>query len=208
MTAAINMPMIDNSLSCGMCAIVKYKDKKETVLLDNLCPECKYGDLDLSNQAWEKLTGNKNYGREKITWDFANCDKFIKPEKNGVVLTPHHINYWWLSITPSNFKCGINNMFIMFKDKGSWIEMERKNSNMNGLYFIYHAHVQGEFKFKVLSKFDEEIETDWYSEIKEEWTLGKQFKCEQAVDCGDFSTYINTEPTPSLRGSNGLNCTN
>ncbi len=192
MTAAINMPMIDNSLSCGLCANVKYKDKIETVLIDNLCPECKFGDLDLSNQAWQKIVGNSNYGREKATWEFVECDKFIKntsEDNGGLILRPHHINYWWLSITPSNMKCGISNMFISLKeiDNGAWKEMERNNNAMNGLYFIYHNNVRGEFKFKIVSKFGEEIETDSYTEIKETFFIKKQFACKETEDCGEFS---------------------
>lgn len=212
MTAAINIHMIDNSLSCGLCANVKYKEKIETVLVDNMCPECKFGDLDLSNQAWKKLTGNSNYGREKITWEFVSCDKFIKKENSeqgGLVLKPHHINYWWLAMTPSNMKCGVSNMFISFKGKSDWIQMERNNNAMNGLYFIYHNHIQGEFKFKVLSKYGEEIETDWYKEIKEVFYIGKQFKCEEMEDCGEYSNQspatneLYNNPPGSLRGSCG-----
>jgi hypothetical protein len=216
MTAAINMPMIDNSLTCGMCATIKYKDKKETVIIDNLCPECKYGDLDLSNQAWQKITGNSNYGREKMTWEFSNCDNFLRLEEKGLILKPHHINYWWLSITPSNMKCGINNMFIKIKNnnkESDWVQMKRNNNIMNGLYFIYHNHVNGEFRFKILSKFDEVMETEWYSEIKEIFYIKKQFECKEAHDCGDYSLANNVQlvenievktQSPSLRG---LNCT-
>ena len=48
LTAAINQPQIDHSRSCGLCAAVSYNGKTTMILIDNLCSECKSGDLDLS----------------------------------------------------------------------------------------------------------------------------------------------------------------
>lgn len=211
MTAAINAPMMDNSLSCGLCASVKYKEKTVNVLLDNLCPECKFGDLDLSNEAWKELTGNNNYGREKATWEFVDCGNFLVQEnaEKGLILKPHHINYWWLSVTPSNMKCGINSMSILFKsDESKWMDMERNNNLMNGLYFIYHNHIVGDFKFKVVSKFGEEMITDWYSEIKDIFYVKKQFKCEEEEECEAYSVFeMDTpSPTPAFTPARPTNC--
>ena len=180
MTAAINGKQIDNSLSCGLCAAVTYNNKTEIVLIDNMCPECKHGDLDLSQQAWEKLTGNRNFGREKASWEFVTCDRFLKDEKN-IILRPYSINYWWLSINPSNLLCGMEKMFISFKDE-NWIEMERKNEKMNGLYFIYHNQVIPPFKFKLINLYGEEIITENYNEIQQIFNIGKQFSC-SSEDC-------------------------
>jgi len=186
MTAAINNDMIDNSITCGMCAAVTYGDKSTVVLLDNLCPECKHGDLDLSHEAWNYLTNNKNYGREKAKWSFIDCDKFIIKDgepSGGIILKPHHINYWWLAITPSNMKCGVSSIDISFEGK-EWISMERDNGKMNGLYFIFHSQVVGSFRFKLTSRLGEELITDTYNSIDEIYYTKKQFKCDAEVDCG------------------------
>lgn len=184
LTGAINIEQIDNSLTCGLCAMVEYKDKKEVILIDNLCPECKKGDIDLSHQAWKKIVGDENYSRYKAKWSFVDCEKFIMKDK-GIILKPYSINYWWLSITPSNMKCGVSNMEIKFKhSEDKWITMERDNNKMNGLYFIYHAEVKPPFKFKLTSRIGDVVETDWYNEIGDVWDLGVQFDCNSEEECG------------------------
>lgn len=182
LTGAINGEQIDNSLTCGMCALVEYKDKKEVILLDNICPECKKGDIDLSHEAWKKLVGDDNYSRYKAKWSFVDCDKFSFKEK-GIILQPHHINYWWLAITPSNMKCGVETIQIMFKN-GNWISMDRDNNKMNGLYFIYHAEIKPPFKFKLISRIGDELETEWYDKIENLGDIKKQFACDKEIDCG------------------------
>ena len=67
---------------------------------------------------------------------------------------------------------------------------------MNGLYFIYHNHVVGDFKFKVVSKFGEEMITDWYSEIKDIYYIKKQFKCEEEQECGAYSNVLSNKAEP------------
>jgi expansin (peptidoglycan-binding protein) len=190
MTAALNAPMMNESLSCGLCAAVSYEGKNHAVLIDNICPECRYGDLDLSNQAWQAIVGNSNYGRMQATWEFIECDQFLLPDKQ-IVLKPHHINYWWLSVVPSGMKCGVSEMYISFGD--NWIGMKRSNELMNGLYFIYHEHITGKFKFKLVSALGDEIETDWYDQILETFETKKQFEC--ITDC---SVTIANTPVPSV----------
>ncbi len=190
LTGAINMEQVDNSLTCGMCAMVEYKDKREIILLDNLCPECKKGDIDLSHQAWKKIVGDENYSRYKAKWSFVDCDKFVHKDK-GIILKPYSVNYWWLAITPSNMKCGVSNMEIKFNHSpDKWITMERDNNKMNGLYFIYHSEVKPPFKFKITSRIGDVLETEWYNEIKDVWDLKKQFNCDKEINCGFDSPSI------------------
>lgn len=183
LTGAINSEQIDNSLSCGICALVEYKDKKEIILLDNLCPECKKGDIDLSHEAWKKIVGDDKYSRYKAKWSFVDCESFIFKDK-GIILQPHHINYWWLAITPSNMKCGVESMQIMFKKDEKWVSMDRDNNKMNGLYFIFHAEIKTPFKFKLTSRLGDIVETEWYDKIENIWNTNLQFKCDKEVECG------------------------
>ncbi len=180
MTVAINQPQIDNSLTCGLCAVVSYKSKSTIVLIDNVCPECKFGDLDLSQQAWQAIVGGSNYGREKATWEFVDCESFLL-QGGGIQLRPHHINYWWLAISPSSMRCGVSSMEI--KQGSNWVTMQRDNSQMNGLWFIHHAQVQIPFRFRLHSALGDVVETDDYNEIKDVWNIGKQFSCSLEQSC-------------------------
>lgn len=185
LTAAMNIAQIDNSASCGLCVSVDYGGKKTPVLIDNLCPECKFGDLDLSHEAWQVIVGNSDYSRLKASWEFIDCSAFITGNANGnVIITSYDINPWWLALTPSNFKCGVSEMYIMF-ESGDWIPLSI-GSNMNGLYFIYHNPanpVNGKFKFRLVSRLGDSLETDWYSEIKKIFETGMQFECGSLSDC-------------------------
>lgn len=195
LTTAINQPQVDNSLACGLCAIVSYNHKSTIVLIDNVCPECKHGDLDLSQQSWQTIVGGTNYGREKASWEFVDCDQFLLPTKN-IQLRPHHVNYWWLAISPSSMRCGVSAMEI--KQGGDWVSMQRDNSQMNGLWFIHHTQIQLPFRFRLHSSLGDVIETEDYNEIKEVWDIGKQFECAEEQDCGtDQSSVQKPAPVPT-----------
>jgi hypothetical protein len=73
-TVAINQDQWENGGACGKCVIVQSSSEglgmtpivesfKATI--DNLCPECHHGDIDIG------LNGD---GRWKINWDFVPCN--------------------------------------------------------------------------------------------------------------------------------------
>ncbi len=77
LTVAINGPMWDNSQNCGKCIKLTgtgYGIGTTPVFgpiyatVDNVCPECSYGDIDLG------LNGD---GRWKMNWDFVDCGKLL-----------------------------------------------------------------------------------------------------------------------------------
>jgi hypothetical protein len=74
MTVALNSAQYEGGKNCGRC--VRLKGTGEGgganriegpmyAVIDNLCPECKYGDLDL---------GVGGDGRWGIEWDFVDCE--------------------------------------------------------------------------------------------------------------------------------------
>ncbi|OLY81921.1 Papain inhibitor [Smittium mucronatum] len=83
MVAAINgfqygtEPNPNNAAVCKKCALVNYKnpageDKSVKVSIQDKCPPCKFGDLDLSTEAF-KVLSPLDVGRIKITWKFVDC---------------------------------------------------------------------------------------------------------------------------------------
>lgn len=72
-TVAINRPQYENGLVCGKCVLITPKGtgigttpitKSIFATIDNECPECHFGDIDIG------LPGD---GRWEITWDFVPC---------------------------------------------------------------------------------------------------------------------------------------
>ncbi|KAJ1951186.1 hypothetical protein FBU59_000315 [Linderina macrospora] len=74
--AALNKPQYGNvdkkSPECGKCALVKGPLGQVKVQIVDACPECKFGSLDLSPTAFEKIAKKKD-GRVKITWTYTSC---------------------------------------------------------------------------------------------------------------------------------------
>jgi hypothetical protein len=72
-TVAINKPQYADGQACGKCVLISGKGvgSGQTPIIgpmlatiDNECPECAFGDIDLG------LGGD---GRWKISWDFVEC---------------------------------------------------------------------------------------------------------------------------------------
>ena len=72
-TVAINPYQYENGAACGKCILVQPSStglgmtpilEPIFATIDNLCPECKHGDVDLG------LGGD---GRWQSSWEFVNC---------------------------------------------------------------------------------------------------------------------------------------
>ena len=190
---AINSKQYNNSLSCGQCINIQYNNhNKQTTsintIVTDICPECKFGDLDLFTETYKTLI-NEDPGRTPITWSFIECPENIV--SNNLQLRIDEINYYWLSIQPENFKCGISNIFIF--QHNQWIEMNRDDSKMVGLFFIYNKKIEIPFKFKIINIYFEEIITDLYYEIKNLFILNNQFLCNKKQKLTEISVYHNSE---------------
>lgn len=204
---ALNAQQWNNSLDCGRCVSILYKDSPPvTAMVTNFCPECKSGDLDLHADLYSALI-KQSPGREKIKWDFVNCPNSMIEE--NIKLKVHSINYYWLAITPVSMKCGIAKMEISFDSE--WIEMDRnddstnKKNKMNGLYFIYHNFVKSPFQLRLTSMAGDIIITPKYDKIENVLITNQQFKCDGQIepDCSlpmatEQSTTQPPTPTPKV----------
>lgn len=71
--AALNAPDWASAAWCGACADVTGPSGHVVVRIVDQCPECKTGDLDLSPQAFAKISPI-SAGRVAITWKPVACD--------------------------------------------------------------------------------------------------------------------------------------
>jgi expansin (peptidoglycan-binding protein) len=71
LVAALNASQYSKA-NCGRCAEVKGPLGSVTVKIQDKCPGCAYGDLDLSQTAFTKIAKVAD-GRVKITWSFVAC---------------------------------------------------------------------------------------------------------------------------------------
>jgi len=136
MYAALNSKQYINDLGCGMCAVVvsteaPYKPIRVRVI--DKCPECKHGDLDLSDKAYKALT-NKDPGRKKITWALIPCDvdiagypALVKPGSDVKFQFKSGSSASWTEIKVYNTRYPVSKLEVKVKDK--YVRLTRRNYN-------------------------------------------------------------------------------
>ena len=76
------------------------------------CPSCPIiGDIDLSNQAWDDVTGNEGPSRYEGSWEFVECPQNFLAGDTKLYIKGGS-SMWWFAIQPVNFKHAIFNMQI------------------------------------------------------------------------------------------------
>ncbi|OUM64896.1 carbohydrate-binding module family 63 protein [Piromyces sp. E2] len=164
MYAAINSKQYKDDLGCGACAVVisteePYKPIRIRVI--DKCPECKHGDLDLSDKAYRALV-NKDPGRKKITWALIPCDveiagypPLIKPGENIKFSFKSGSSKDWTEIKVYDTRYPVAKFAV--KVDGKYIQMARRNYN----YWHREGHPalgEGPFDFRVELADDSIIE--------------------------------------------------
>lgn len=106
MFAAMNIKQWEGGAVCGRCIKAKCvdpkcetKDKEVVVQILDLCPECKYGDVDFSYPAYSSVTGCWP-DRLKVEWEWTSC----APDISGTIkYSPKPgSNYFWQAFFLSN----------------------------------------------------------------------------------------------------------
>ncbi|KAG9416820.1 hypothetical protein AC1031_001210 [Aphanomyces cochlioides] len=110
---AMNDPQYNQGLNCGRCVQVKCVDprctsnKVMTAQVTDRCPECSYGDLDMTLPLFSELTGFVT-DKYKIEWQFVDCDV-----SGGIqVCAKEGSSKFWLYVQPMNTVTGVKSMSI------------------------------------------------------------------------------------------------
>ncbi|TDH74386.1 uncharacterized protein CCR75_005084 [Bremia lactucae] len=111
--AALNAAQWNETMNCGRCAQVSCTDPScsgmpsEIVYILDQCPGCAYGDLDLSPEMFESITG-QSYTKLSIEWNFVEC-----PVSNNVqYCLKTGSSEFWVAVQPANFISGVQSMTI------------------------------------------------------------------------------------------------
>jgi len=145
MVTAMNAEEYDNAAYCGAYLQVAGPKGSITVRVVDLCPECKVGHLDLSQQAFAQIA-DLYLGSVEITW------KLVSPELNGPIA--YHFkdgsNQWWTAVQIRNHRNPIAK-FEYLNAVGQWVTVPRTSYN----YFVQTNPGMGigPYTFRV---------TDWY----------------------------------------------
>lgn len=91
-------------------------------MVTDSCPECHAGDLDLSNGAWDKITGNAGPSRFKATWKYVECPQSFMMKEDFEFFIKEGSSRWWFAVMPLNHRTKMKSVEV--KKNGSWEKME------------------------------------------------------------------------------------
>lgn len=162
MVAAMNQTDYANSRMCGAFVEVSGPKGTETVRIVDRCPECKPGDIDLSEQAFERIA-NKIDGRVPIRW------RIVSPEMDGPIAYrfKEGSSQYWTAVQVRNHRNPIAKLEYRASD-GSFKEVARKEYN----YFVVEQGMgPGPYTFRITDIYghtltDENIMLKVAEEIK------------------------------------------
>jgi expansin len=147
MVAAMNAAEYNNASYCGAYVHVIGSQGEVTVRIVDLCPECKAGHLDLSQEAFAQID-ELPLGRVNITW------QLVSPEISGPIA--YHFkdgsNQWWTAVQVRNHRNPIAK--LEYLTDGVWVNVPRTSYN----YFVQTnpGMGTGPYTFRV---------TDWYGNV-------------------------------------------
>eukprot|EP00727_Mastigamoeba_balamuthi_P007008 m51a1_g2928 hypothetical protein (250) ;mRNA; r:565888-566910 len=127
LVAALNNPQWAGSAWCGMCVQITGPKGTVVVKIVDKCPECKSGDLDLSEAAFVRLT-EKSVGRQVVTWHTVQCatsGSLQYKVKEGA-------NTNWVALQVRNSPVAVSKLEIKPSGATEWTNMQRMDYN----YFL------------------------------------------------------------------------
>jgi expansin (peptidoglycan-binding protein) len=126
MIGAMNNTDYDESYSCGACVEVTGPSGTIDIRITDQCPECKPGDIDLSDTAFAKIAAPER-GRVSISWRLIPCPvtgPIVYHFKNGS-------NPWWTAVQIRNHRYPL--LRFVYKTSGTeFSDVSRTDYN----YFV------------------------------------------------------------------------
>ncbi len=149
LTGAMNELQYDGSMTCGACVEVTGNKGSLVIRIEDRCPECQYGDIDLSEEAFPYIDDKIN-GRVPISWKFVPC-----PVQGAIKLYfKEGSSQWWTAVQVRNHKYPITR--LEYKVDGQWVIVPRLMYN----YFVveYPGMGPGPYDFRITDMYGHVIE--------------------------------------------------
>ncbi len=124
--AAMNHSDYAGSRPCGTYVHVRRRDdpqREVTVLIDNHCPECSPGDIDLSPAAFDRIAG-RSEGRVDVEWNYVPG-----PTKGPLRYRwKENSNRWWFQILVLDHQYAVSKVEVQ-SSCTDWIPLMRRDHN-------------------------------------------------------------------------------
>jgi len=148
MTGAMNELQYDTSAICGACVEVTGPKGRLTIRIEDRCPECAFGDIDLAEDAFPYIADYID-GRVPISWKIIPCPvsgalQFYFKEGSS---------QWWTGVQVRNHKYPIEK--FEYKVGTDWVLVDRMMYN----YFIAESGMgPGPYDFRITDIFGHIVE--------------------------------------------------
>jgi expansin (peptidoglycan-binding protein) len=140
MIGAINASDYAGSQMCGASVVVSGPKGTITISIVDLCPDCPAGDIDLSQQAFERIA-DPSVGRVPISW-YVTESSVIGPI---VYHFMEESSQYWTAVQIRNIRYPVNSVEYL-TSRGAWEHIGRTNYN----YFVAPAGLgKGPYAFRV-----------------------------------------------------------
>jgi len=148
MHCALNNIDYDGSNACGACLEVTGSKGTVIVQVVDRCPECAEGDVDLTEQAFEKVE-NPIDGRVQISWKFIEC-----PINKTIKVNFKEENRFFNAFQFRDIKHAISKMEYREKETDPWKQVvDRKLFN----FFIESSEITYPIDIRVTSILGEKL---------------------------------------------------
>ena len=144
---AMNELDYDNARACGAYLNVTGPGGTEMVVVTDRCPECVPGQLDMSTQAFDPISGGSIGRIDKITWRLAS------PAGLGDVQfkVKEQSSQYWLSLQVRNHRNPIASLAIQVN--GSWVTVPRQMYN----YFEAEGFGAGPYTVRITDVYGQQL---------------------------------------------------
>ena len=178
-TGAMNEFQYDGSLTCGTCVEVTGARGSVVVSIEDRCPECKFGDIDLSIPAFNQID-DPIKGRVPISWKIVPC-----PYNNGVKFRfKGGSSKYWTAVQVRNHRYPVAK--LEYKVGGSYVKINRKDYN----YFLVETGMgPGPYDFRI---------TDIYGSVIEEKNIPLTLSTDIA-GVNQFPTCVSSSASRSIK---------
>jgi expansin (peptidoglycan-binding protein) len=119
----MNAEQYDHATACGVYVAVSGPRRSLVVRIVDLCPECRFGHLDLSREAFAQIA-DLPQGQVPISW------QVVSPELEGPIA--YHFkdgsNQWWTAVQVRDHRNPIAGLEYLAVG-GQWVSVPRTDYN-------------------------------------------------------------------------------
>lgn len=127
---------------CGRCVKISYGGKTVMGMVTNRCPECKEGDLDLSDSLFKEATGS-HPSRLTASWELVDCEDSMGVTGDVGFYVKDGVNANWLALQPVNFRSPITKLSLEYP-AGKTVELPFAGGALN-YYLASGLNINGQF---------------------------------------------------------------